>query len=453
MPLTLLVDDDPESLRALADLVQRAGFETTTAATLSEAREALVHPVPDLVVIDLHLPDGTGLELVDDLRDHPDTEVVVVTGQGSIHTAVEAIRSGAVDYLTKPIDFTRLRKILANVERSVALRKEVDTLRTELRNLGRFGAFVGSSTAMQSVYDQIERVAPTDSTVLVTGETGTGKELAARTVHQLSRRSRQPFLPVNCGAVPPNLIESEIFGHERGSFTGAAARHAGMFERADGGTLFLDEITEMPIELQVKLLRIIETGEVLRVGGTRPLKVDVRVVAASNRTLDQAVAEGRLREDLLYRLMVFPIRLPPLRERVSDIELLASGFLADLNGSSSNPKYFAPATVEMLRRHHWPGNVRELRNVVERAFILATDVIEPECLPFQDLPSGRQEGNALTFEIGTSIEETERRMIVATLAHLEGDKRKAGLLRGSFRSNQTRVLEVKVAGHMELRWR
>jgi DNA-binding NtrC family response regulator len=431
VPIALLVDDDPESLRALADLVQRAGFEAYTAATLGSARDALVDPVPDLVVIDLHLPDGTGLELVDDLRDHPDTEVVVVTGQGSINTAVEAIRNGAVDYLTKPIDFARLRKILGNVQRSVELRQEVDTLRTELRNLGRFGAFVGGSPAMQRVYDQIERVAPTDSTVLVTGETGTGKELAARTVHQLSRRSRQPFLPINCGAVPPNLIESEIFGHERGSFTGAAARHAGMFERADGGTLFLDEVTEMPIELQVKLLRIIETGEVLRVGGTRPLKVDVRVVAASNRSLDQAVAEHRLREDLLYRLMVFPIRLPPLRERTTDIDLLANGFLAELNSASPHQKNFATETLDLMRRHPWPGNVRELRNVVERAFILATDEIGPEFLPFQDLPTlGDDDGDSLTFEIGTSIDETERRLILATLAHHEGDKRKTAAVLG-----------------------
>ena len=267
-------------------------------------------------------------------------------------------------------------------------------------------------------------MAPTDASVFVLGETGTGKELVARTIHEMSRRHKQAFVPINCGAVSPNLIESELFGHERGSFTGALRSHRGHFERAHEGTLFLDEITEMPIDLQVKLLRVLETGVVLRVGGSEHVCVDVRVVAATNRPPEQAVAAGKLREDLFYRLNVFPLELPPLREREDDLVLLADHFLDELNRQCADPpKSFTRAALERLRGHAWPGNVRELRNVVQRAFILAPNDISVDALPLG--VAEERLGNTLAIRVGTPIEEAERRLILATLEQCCGDKRKA----------------------------
>ena len=306
---------------------------------------------------------------------------MLVTGHASVETAVEALRRGAADYVTKPVDFARVKMVLANVARTRELKEEIGNLRGELRELGRFGPLIGASSAMQKVYDLIARVAKTEATILITGETGTGKELVAQTIHELSRRHREPFLPINCGAVSPTLIESELFGHERGSFTGADRVHRGYFERANRGTIFLDEITEMPFELQVKLLRVLESGALNRIGGNDPIKVDVRAIAATNREPEAAVAKGKLREDLLYRLNVFPIILPPLREREEDIELLAEHFLALLNRQEGRQKRFSPAALERLREQRWPGNVRELKNLVQRAYILAEDEIGPGSLP------------------------------------------------------------------------
>ncbi len=288
---------------------------------------------------------------------------------------------------------------------------------------------------MQRVYDLIGKVAPTDATVLVVGESGTGKELVAETIHELSRRKRGPFLAINCGAVSPTLIESELFGHERGSFTGATQRHRGHFERASGGTLFLDEITEMPIELQVKLLRVLETGMVMRIGGDEPLPTDVRVVAATNRSPQQAVADGRLREDLYYRLNVFPISLPPLREREGDVTLLAQHFLATLNEAEGTRKRLGAATLERLERSDWPGNVRELKNAVQRAFIMAEGEINAGCLP-DDLgvpvvaATVPVDGASPALAVGTSLGEAERQLIEATLEHYKGDKKKTAEVLG-----------------------
>jgi DNA-binding NtrC family response regulator len=289
---------------------------------------------------------------------------------------------------------------------------------------------------MLRVYDLIGRVAPTAATVLLTGESGTGKEVAAHTLHQLSRRREDPFFPLNCGAVSPSLIESELFGHERGSFTGAERLHKGYFERAHGGTLFLDEITEMPIELQVKLLRVLETGVVMRIGGERPVEVDVRVIAATNRDPEQAVTSGKLREDLLYRLRVFPVHLPPLRDRGDDIEVLAHHFLQELNRAEATGKTWTPGALKRLRRHDWPGNVRELKNLVHHAYILADDEILHECVPLgpeepmvlpQQDPS--QAGD-LHLRIGVTIAEADRRLILSTLDRFGGDKKKAAEVLG-----------------------
>jgi DNA-binding NtrC family response regulator len=351
----------------------------------------------------------------------------MITGHASVESAVEALRLGATDYLVKPVDVERLKAILRRVPRSGELRAEIGELRDELRKLGRFGHILGSSQPMQKLYDQLGRVAPTSASVLLIGESGTGKELAAQTLHDLSRRKRGAFLPLNCGAVSPQLIESELFGHEKGSFTGADRQHKGYFERAHGGSLFLDEITEMPQELQVKLLRVLETGSFMRVGTTTPISADVRLIAATNRNPEQAVAEGKLREDLYHRLNVFPIAMPPLRERGNDIELLAQHFLEALNKQESATKAFAPATLAALYAHGWPGNVRELKNYVQRAFILADDVIEADLAPAT--VTAPESASLLTVRVGSTLEEVSRRLIEATLAEC-GSKRKAADMLG-----------------------
>jgi two-component system, NtrC family, response regulator AtoC len=421
MPHALIVDDDPGFQLGLAEVVRQEGFTATTAASAREARDEFTRVPPDVLFMDLNLPDGNGLELLQELDGLPET--VLITGHASVETAVEALRRGAADYLTKPADLGRVKMVLANVARTRELKQEIGSLRGELRRLGHFGPLIGASSSMQKVYDLLAKVAPTEATVLVTGETGTGKELAAETIHRLSRRSREAFLPLNCGAVSPTLIESELFGHERGSFTGADRVHKGYFERANRGTLFLDEITETPLELQVKLLRVLETSTVLRVGGVESMKVNVRVVAATNRRPEEAVSAGKLREDLLYRLNVFPIHLPTLWERRDDIELLAEHFLSQLNKQQGTSKQFTHAALERLRTHRWPGNVRELRNVVQRAFILAENDIGVDALPLG--VTEETSGQGFMTRVGTSIAEAERRLILATLEHFEGDKKKA----------------------------
>ncbi len=424
MPQALLVDDDLPFVLGLAEAVKREGFRVATATSLKEAREEMARTEPDALFVDMQLPDGSGLDLVQQANGRVQQGVVFITGHADLDMAVAALRMGASDFLTKPVDLARVKMALANLSKSREMARQVGALRGELRRLGRFGALIGASTRMQEVYDLVAKVAPTDASVFVLGETGTGKELVAQTLHEMSRRQKQAFVPINCGAVSPNLIESELFGHERGSFTGADRSHRGHFERAHEGTLFLDEITEMPIDLQVKLLRVLETGTVLRVGGTEPVQVDVRVVAASNRRPEPAVAEGKLREDLFYRLNVFPLELPPLREREDDLVLLAEHFLEELNRESVDPpKCFTRAALDRLRAHTWPGNVRELRNVVQRAFILAPNDISVDALPL-GLAEERL-GNSLAIRVGTPIDEAERRLILATLEHCAGDKRKA----------------------------
>jgi two-component system, NtrC family, response regulator HydG len=439
----LLVDDDVNFALGLAEVVGREGFSTKTANTLKEAKAELARSVPDVLLVDLHLPDGSGLDLFKELEGSPGSEVILITGQATVDTAVEAMRRGASDYLIKPVDFARVKQVLTNVARTRELKEQIGNLRGELRKLGRFGPLIGASPPMQRVYDLIAKVAQTDATVLLTGETGTGKELVAETTHSLSRRHKEPFLPINCGAVSPNLIESELFGHERGSFTGADRMHRGYYERAHRGTLFLDEITEMPSELQVKLLRVLESGKVTRIGGNEALSADVRVIAATNRKPEEAVAKGKLREDLLYRLNVFPIPLPPLRDRREDVDLLAEHFLALLNKEHDTSKEFTRPALNRLRSHGWPGNVRELKNLVHRAFILAEDHIGLDCLPL-----GVQEsaGSSLNLKVGTSLGEAERRLILATLEEAEGDKKKAAEVLGiSLKTLYNRLNEYKSA--------
>ncbi|HSD67134.1 MAG TPA: sigma-54 dependent transcriptional regulator [Vicinamibacteria bacterium] len=428
MARALVVDDDIGFQLGLADAVRREGLEVVTASSLEEARHEIAAAAPDVVLLDLSLPDHSGMELLPELEALPDPPgVILVTGQATVETAVEALRRGVVDYLTKPVDFARVKMALGNLTRTRELTEEIGSLRGELRSLGRFGLMVGASPAMQRVYDLLAKVGRRDATVLLVGETGTGKEVAAQTVHRLSRRHNEPFVAVNCGAVSASLIESELFGHERGSFTGAERLHRGVFERAHRGTLFLDEVVEMPAELQVRLLRALETGTLTRVGGNEPVRVDVRVIAASNRRVEDAVSAGRLREDLLYRLNVFPVTLPPLRERGDDIELLANHFLAELNREEGTDKRFTDTALARLRGHSWPGNVRELRNVVHRAFIVADQAIGAEVLQLPAAATAaheRGDGGRLLFHPGTRIVEVEKALICATLEHFDQDKRR-----------------------------
>jgi DNA-binding NtrC family response regulator len=423
VPHALIVDDDADARDFMSEVAQREGFTVASAESLRAARAQLVRQQPDVLLTDLRLPDGNGMDLVGDLDRTGDTEVVVVTGHASVDSAVEALRVGATDYLIKPIDVDRLTNILRRQPKTADLKLEIGELREELRRAGRFGHLWGASTPMQQLYDKIARVAPTSATVLLVGESGTGKELAARTIHDLSKRKRAPFLAINCGAISPQLIESELFGHEKGSFTGADRQHKGFFERAHGGTLFLDEITEMPQELQVKLLRVLESGTFMRVGMNTPIATDVRLIAATNRVPEKAVAEGKLREDLYHRINVFPIQMPLLRERGTDIELLAQHFLDVLNKEEGTAKTFSPAAIAALYAHRWPGNVRELKNYVQRAFILADNEIDADLAPETFVEPDHS--SILTVRIGSSLEEVNRRVIEATLAECGNVKRKA----------------------------
>jgi DNA-binding NtrC family response regulator len=431
MAHALIVDDDTDILDLLQEVARMEGFTVARAQSLREARIELGRQRPDVLLTDLRLPDGQGIELVGELEDPESTEVIVVTGHATVDSAVAALRAGASDYLVKPAEVERVQAVLRRAKKTSALQHEIGALREELRKLGRFGRILGSSPRMQVLYDQISRVAPTSATVLLIGESGTGKELAAHTVHELSRRRDAPFLPLNCGAVAPQLIETELFGHERGSFTGADRQHKGFFERANGGSVFLDEVTEMPMELQVKLLRVLETGVFTRVGGTAQIASDVRIIAATNRDPHKAVAEGKLREDLYHRLNVFPIQLPPLRERGVDMEQLALFFLDEQNIAEGTRKTFSRDALVRLYQHHWPGNVRELRNYVQRAYIMADQVVAGEISPMTaEAAKPEDDATIITIHVGTPLAEVERRVTLATLAYCGQVKRKAAQILG-----------------------
>jgi DNA-binding NtrC family response regulator len=386
----LVVDDEPAIRFALADLLASEGHEVAeaehapAALALVDAREF------DLVLTDYRMPKVDGLELLERLRhDRPELLVVLLTAHGDERTAVRALKLGAYDYVPKPYDNDEIRALVARARELLALRGENARLREELAT--RFHDLVGAAPAMREVYRLVARAAPTRATVLVTGESGTGKELVARALHAAGPRAGRPLLAVNCAALPAELAESELFGHVKGAFTGAVRDHAGLFEAADGGTLFLDEIGDMPPALQAKLLRVLETGEVTRVGATRAARVDVRLVAATHRPLDALAAEGRFRADLMYRLQVLTIALPPLRERREDIPALAAHFLADFAARHGVPAHpLAADARRALLAHDWPGNVRELRNTLERALLLA----DGDEIGAADLPAAVTAGRA-----------------------------------------------------------
>ena len=429
----LIVEDDAAARRGLAELVRAWGYEAETAADGQEGLDLLTTYRPAAVLADMVMPRMDGLELLRRVKSQlADLTFVLITAQGSVDTAVSAMKEGAYDYLTKPVDPQRLRTLLGHVaERHSALR-DVASLRHQLQEHGRFGQMVGNAPAIRSVYKIIEQAAPTAASVLVHGESGTGKELVAKTIHELSGRSKHPFVAINCAAIPESLLENEIFGHERGAFTGAVERRPGCFELAHTGTLFLDEIAEISPGIQAKLLRVLQERTVRRLGGQREQLVDVRLVAATNIDPAKAVQQGKLREDLYYRINVIGICVPPLRDRAEDIPLLVQTFIHEFNERNGRAvRGVAPEAARLLQRYAWPGNIRELRNVIERAVILsAGDFIEPEHLP-ADLsgpPPPTIQSAGLTA--GMTVEEAERKLIELTLAHTRDNKTRAAEILG-----------------------
>jgi len=428
----LVVDDEAAMREVLSARLEKKGFAVVTAETGGEAHSLLEEHPPDVVISDVVLPDLSGLDLLRKLKSgNPHRPVILITAYGTVDSAVEAIKRGATDFLTKPIDHDKLLAIIEAARGEILRRRELSRLETTLEETGRFGEFVGRSAAMRSVYDALETLAASDAPAILAGESGTGKELAARTVHALSSRSGEPFVAVNTAAIPESLTESELFGHVKGAFTGAVATRQGYFEMADRGTLFLDEISEMPPAIQPKLLRVLEDGFVRRVGSRKEAQVDVRVLAATNRVPEEAVAEGQLRSDLFYRLSVFTIVIPPLRERVEDIPLLAHHFVRLFNDKHQSEIDGASAeTLEALTTYAWPGNVRELKNVLERAVIVARrGWIETVHLP-PFLRGERRSEDSVTIPLGSSVADAERTLILETLKQMDGNKTQAARVLG-----------------------
>ena len=468
----LVVEDDPVTRRGLEELLATFKLEVKGVGTLAEARTALEAFAPDALLTDLKLPDGDGIELIRQTRAAGfDREIIVLTGHGSVDTAVEAMKAGAFDYLLKPLRPAQLEAVLARL-RPGTHDADTETLLARLEETGGFGTIVGRSAATREMCRVIVRLARSDAPVMITGESGSGKEAAARMIHALSRRREKPLVAVNCGAVTATLVESELFGHEKGAFTGAEKRRIGYFELAQGGQLFLDEVTEMSLELQVKFLRVLENRTFRRVGGNEELESDFRVVSSSNRDLDEAIREKKLREDLYYRLNVLPLPIAPLRERKEDVRPLAKHFLEQVaEQEKAGRRAFSEAALDRLEAHSWPGNVRELRNVVHRAYVLSDGpAIDERCVasvlsagsgaagpavsgplptpseaardesgarrPERDARAASPEPAAaadpfrddpllVRVRVGDSLEEVEKELLIKTLEAFGGNKKKA----------------------------
>jgi DNA-binding NtrC family response regulator len=437
----LIVDDEPNTLASLSRAFRLAGHEATVCDNAARALELAKSQPFDLIFSDVVMPGRNGLQLLEDLKNSGVTSpVVMMSGQAHIEMAVKATRLGALDFLEKPLSTD---KLLLTLENALKLRRLENENRELKQKLGKH-EIVFAGEAMRRVMAQIERVAASESRVCIYGETGTGKELAARTLHEKSQRKGEPFITLNCAAVPAELIESELFGHEKGSFTGAVNRYVGKFEQAHGGTLFLDEIGDMPLTMQAKLLRVLEEGEVERIGGDKAIKVDVRVLVATHRNLEELVREGKFRQDLYHRVYVFPLMLPPLRDRRDDIPALVMHFAKQVcNNNNWKPVQFAPEAVAALQRYAWPGNVRELRNVVERVMLLATsNIVDTEAvslaLPVPPGASSPASGATAITAPGTGplaerVAEYERQVILSELKqhgyHITNTARALGLER------------------------
>ena len=448
-PTVLLVDDDEAFRRVLAAELERLGFETAVAASGEEAIRVASRSEPQVVLLDLQLPDLDGLQVLQAIREKsPSSEVILLTGHGSFDTAIQSIRLGAFDYVAKPCPLDELEVRLHRALERRALQQRASLLERGLLPPDPGRSFVGQSPAFRKTVSLIERVAPTDSTVLVRGETGSGKELAAKLLHARSARRQRPFVVVDCAALQEELLQSELFGHERGAFTGAERAKPGLFEVANGGTIFLDEIGEVSQATQVKLLRVLDTSSFRHVGGTAELHVDARVIVATNRNLGLLVRQGLFREDLFYRLSTITIELPPLRERAGDVELLVAHALARLNERYGFDRRVGEPALELLRRYSWPGNVRELLHVVESAAVLCDGEILPEHLPsalHSCLPGTSGEGAAATPERLPSLQELERAHIERVLGATGGHRGRAAKLLGiSERSLYRKIEEYRL---------
>ena len=430
-PTVLVVDDEPSNLASIEKIFQRDGLRVLTADGAKTALETVRTHRVQVVLTDLMMPGVSGLELLRAIKQiTPDTEVVMMTAYGTVETAVQAMREGAYDFVEKPLKRMTIIKSVRKAAEKQQLLAENRSLRNEIKLLTR-REIVGSSPALRRVLDVATQAAPSSATVLILGESGTGKELVARFIHEHSSRAKAPFVAVNCSAIPETILEAELFGHERGAFTGALSRREGRFARAAGGTLFLDEIGELSPSVQVKLLRVLQEGEYEPVGGDT-VRADVRIVAATNKDLRAEVAAGRFREDLFYRLNVIAVTAPPLRARREDIPLLVDHFLGVYCAKNNRPRLDAPRELlAVLTDYSWPGNVRELENVIERAVVLC----RAERLTVDDLPDVVRQGESvepstITFSVGTPLDEVERRLIRETLRHAKGDKSVAAQLLG-----------------------
>lgn len=433
----LIVEDEENERTGLAELASLWGFKCETACDGVEALEKIESWSPSIVVTDLMMPRMDGMELLRRVAVLPqECKVIVMTAHGSVDSAVEAMKIGAFDYIQKGGDPTRLRTILKHAVSQRDTERELEVTRRTLRDKGVMGPMVGTSRKMQEIFHLIEMVAPSTASVLITGESGTGKELVARTIHDLSPRKGKPFIAINCAAIPETLIESEIFGHEKGSFTGAVERRVGCFELAEGGTLLLDEIGEMPIATQAKLLRVLEDRKLRRLGSKVETSVDVRVLAATNKVPEEAVAQGYLRNDLYYRLNVFNIAMPPLRDHKQDLPELVTALLADMNEKHGRKvQMVSDSVMSQFSSFAWPGNVRELRNTLERAIIVCeAGVVETRHLPpgfGQVMPRPPvQEANAVRLGVGTTVGEAEKLLILKTLEATNNNKTRAAEILG-----------------------
>ncbi len=429
----LVAEDDVGTHDEWRESLTAWGYRPEVAEDGVRALEMVETFHPQIVLADLRMPRKNGLELITDIRELGiSVPIIMISGQGDIPDAVEAIKLGALDYLRKPVDPPHLRQMLKQIAENIVMREENSSLKRRLAQVGELGPLFGNSLSMRKVITAIERLAQSSASVVITGESGTGKELVARTIHELSPRRGAAYVPVNCAAIPDTLMESELFGHERGAFTGADRRKEGCFEIANGGTLLLDELTEMKIELQAKLLRVIEEQKLRRVGGTSEIPIDVRVLAASNRDVEQAVRDNKLRQDLFYRLNVFNIELPPLRERIDDVPQLTQMFVQHY--ASQNSKQVVgldDECLEALRAHPWPGNVRQLRNVIERAVIVCEgSSIRKRDLPEEFRAASSSDGGFVRIRLGSSLEDVEKEMISRTIEFTGGNKTRAADILG-----------------------
>jgi DNA-binding NtrC family response regulator len=440
--MLLLVDDEESFRKLVGKELARAGYAVETAGTLDEARQLLAKRAFHLVLLDVRLPDGSGLDLLGEIKEiSPSTAVIMLTAYGTVQEAIRAMKDGAHDFLTKPCKLGELEAVLEKAMQRQSLERGNTALQRDVDRLQPSEHFIGASQQIRDMLKMVTRVAGTDSTVLIRGESGVGKELVARAVHRHSRRARQPFVVVDCASLHENLLQSELFGHEKGAYTGAVRLKHGLFEVADRGTIFLDEIGEITPPLQVKLLRVLESGTFRRVGGTADIKVDVRVIAATNRSLENMMKDGQFREDLYYRLNVFSLNIPPLRERREDVPPLVEHFIRNSAIAPKRTVRLTAQAMEVLQRYRWPGNVRELENVIERALILCDEgVLDPEHLPM-GVRLTPQFSQAEESDHLPTLDEVERRYIRRVLEECKGHRYKAASILGISERNLYRKLK------------